>query len=211
MNYRNQKQNVLNQNVQVPHWKWPCYLQQCQVLHEGCGRCFHWDQDCQVHQEGFTLNECYGLPADQWENSPWAKIVHSNLFSQSALRCKSTPTWKTPSAPAASCVKDLTSAGAVNIVHISALNVTSSLYYCQYSETWPASTTSAAPAGSCNMELAFPTIAQSWGTQGVEATWTGEVMPPLVWISKFKTSVVAYFGILSSGFGPVRYRLYHRF
>ena len=65
MNYRNQKQNVLNQNVQVPHWKWPCYLQQCQVLHEGCGRCFHWDQDCQVHQEGFTLWECYGLPADQ--------------------------------------------------------------------------------------------------------------------------------------------------
>ena len=55
MNYRNQKQNVLNQNVQVPHWKWPCYLQQCQVLHEGCGRCFHWDQDCQVHQEGFTV------------------------------------------------------------------------------------------------------------------------------------------------------------
>ena len=28
-------------DVQVPHWKWSGHLQQCEVLHEGCGCCFH--------------------------------------------------------------------------------------------------------------------------------------------------------------------------
>ena len=37
---------------QVPNRKWPCNLQQRQVLHESCGRSFHRDQDCQVHEEG---------------------------------------------------------------------------------------------------------------------------------------------------------------
>ena len=57
---------------------------------------------------------------------------------------------------------------------LSSHEATADVHWC--SETWLASTTSAAPAGSCSMAPAFPTTDLSWGTRGAAATWTGEVL-----------------------------------
>jgi len=87
-------------------------------------------------------------PSPTWRL--WPLLSLRSRLSSSPKRCKLTPTWRMPSALAASYAKDLTSA-----------------------ETWLASTTSAGPAGSSSMGPAFPTTDLSWGTRGAVATWTG--------------------------------------